>query len=76
MAITPKHSAEIREKAMRHRRQKALIAEMATVKPVEDRTWNFGLTPAQLDDFLKSVNAEIDAEDQSINEGPGTGDDG
>ena len=65
--------------AERIKRQRKLIAEMLAAKPAPEivpTDWNFGLTPDQLDDFLQTLNAEVAAEEQSINEWLGKGDDG
>jgi hypothetical protein len=65
--------------AERIKRQRKLIAEMLAAKPVPEivpTDWNFGLTPDQLDDFLQTLNGELAAEEQSINEWLGKGDDG
>jgi hypothetical protein len=66
--MTAERHKQIKAGVMRHRREEALIAELASVKSapeIESTDWNFDITPKQLGDFLESLNAELASEDGS-----------
>jgi hypothetical protein len=67
--MTAERYKQIKAGVTRHRREEALIAEMASVKPtpeIEATDWKFDITPEQLGDFLESLNAELASEDGSL----------
>ena len=79
MPMSEERLAEIKAGVERIKRQRVLIAEMLAAKPVPEivpTDWNFGLSPGQLDRFLQDLNAEVAAEEQSINEWLDKGDEG
>jgi hypothetical protein len=67
--MSEERHSEIKAGVERIRRQSALFAEMATVNPMPDESWNFCLTREHLENLLDSLNAELSDEDGFENGG-------